>query len=307
VRVLLSGSTGFIGSALRAALEARGDEVTPIVRTEPRAGQVGFDLAQRRLDTAQLADDSLSGFDAVVHLAGEPLTPTRWGPAKREAIRSSRIATTDVVARALAACEEKPAVFLTQSASGYYGSRGDEELDEGSGSGVGFLPEVCRAWEAAAGPAAAAGVRVVHARTGIVIGRGGGMLASLEPLFRIGLGARLAGGRQWMSTISLQDEVAALLHLIDLSDASGAYNLCAPMAVTNGVFTAALASALHRPARLAVPRAALLAACGRRTTDEFILASQHMVPRRLLESGFSFSHLGIDDILTAGMRPPSSR
>ncbi len=215
MRVLVTGSRGFIGSALVAALRQRGDEIVPVVRTAPALGEVGLDLEARRLDPSRLPGRTLdgAGIDAAVHLAGASLVG-RWTASKKEAIRQSRIAVGDIVARALAAMEQPPAVLVGGFAIGYYGDTGERAVDEGDGSGVGFLPEVCRAWEESANPAREANIRVVNVRTGIVLGDGG-VLKMMLPAFRFGLGARLGSGRQWTSWISLEDEVRVLLRAID--------------------------------------------------------------------------------------------
>jgi uncharacterized protein len=293
MRALIFGAGGFIGRALVAELERRGDEVVTVRLGAPRTGSVGLDVAARHL-LAIDGTDGLSGIDLVVHLAGERITPARWGPAKRERIRSSRIATTEALARAIARSETPPPVFVSGSATGYYGSRGEELLDESSTGGDGFLAEVCRGWESATAAAREAGVRVVTVRSGVVLDSSGGMLGSLLPPFRRGLGSRLGSGRQWMSCISLADEVAAICHLATNASSSGAYNLCAPEPIRNAAFTDALGRALGRRARLVAPRAVLRLALGRRTTDEFLLASQRVVPTRLVAEGFAFAHPSID-------------
>lgn len=289
MRVLIAGSNGYIGGALRDALVARGDEVFPVVRGAPENGQAGIDLDRRLLDVTHLPGGELAGIDLVYQLSGVPIVPRRWGPAKRRAIRESRIATTEVIARAMAATDDPPATLVAMSAVGYYGDRGDELLDEGSTAGVGFLAELCREWEAATAPARERGIRVVNARTGIVIGPGGGALKAQLPMFRRGLGARLGSGRQYMSWISLADEVGALVHLGQAPEARGAYNCTAPQPVRNEEFTLTLAAALHRPAFLHAPRPLLVAAIGARFTDEFLLASQRCRSQRLESSGYRFS------------------
>ncbi|MCU1490695.1 MAG: hypothetical protein JWM85_2100 [Acidimicrobiaceae bacterium] len=251
------------------------------------------------LDVSRLPG-GLEAVDAVFHLAGEPITPRRWGMKKRELIRASRTVTTDVISRALAACDLPPRVLVSGSAVGFYGDRGDSVLDEESGVGAGFLAEVCRAWEEATAPARQAGVRVVTVRTGMVLGAGGGLLSTLVPLFRLGLGARLASGRQWTSWIALSDHAAAMIHAATTESLSGPCNLVAPEPVRNSEFTAALATALHRRAVLSAPRPALEVALGRRTTAELVCASQRVVPRALKASGFRFG-LGLHEAIAAAI------
>lgn len=300
MRVLLSGSTGFIGSELARRLRERGDVVVPITRRSPDVGQVGVDLARGRLDTTRLPGGTLEGIGASVHLAGAPII-ARWTTRRQEAIRSSRIALGDLIARSLTVLDSRPHVHVTGSAIGIYGDRGDEPLDESSPLGEGFLADVCRAWEAAAKPASDSGIRTVAIRTGIVLGRGGALGPQL-PLFKLGLGGRIGSGRQWVSWISLEDEVRAILWAIDDPAASGPVNATAPEPVRNSDFTAALARALHRPAALTVPPAALRLALGRGPAAEMLLASQKVLPARLTAAGFEHRHPTIDSALEAVVR-----
>ena len=292
----MTGSGGFIGTALARALRERGDEVHPVVRRPPRRGEVGIDLAARRLDTSQLEGGSLEGIDAAVHLAGAPIT-TRWTPRHLENIRSSRVAVGDVLARSLALMERPPAVLVSGSAVGIYGDRGEEVLDEQSAPGSGVLADLCRSWEASTAPAAERGIRVVTIRTGIVLGgRGGadgGILAAELPLFKLGLGARLGSGRQWTSWVALDDEVAVVIRAIDDSGLSGAVNATAPNPVRNSELTEAIASAVGRRSRLSVPATALRLGLGSGAANELLLASQRALPRKLQEAGYShlFEHL----------------
>ncbi|HLI16297.1 MAG TPA: TIGR01777 family oxidoreductase [Acidimicrobiales bacterium] len=301
MRALVSGASGFVGRALQARLRAEGWDVARIVRASPGPGEVGLDLARRRLDLAGLDDGRLADVDAVFHLAGEPITPTRWSPAKRERIRASRVVSTDVLARALAASEARRTAFVCASAIGFYGDRGDEVLDESSAAGTGFLAEVCRAWEAAAAPAREAGIRVVNARLGVVLGPDGGALARLVPLFSLGLGARLGSGRQWTSFVSLHDAVGALVHLATRPDLAGPVNVTAPEPARNAELTAALAAALHRRSVLAVPRGLLVLALGRDVARDVALASQRVLPRRLEADGFAFAHRDVASAVEAAL------
>lgn len=291
MRVLLTGSSGLIGSALAQALAERGDVVVPVTRRAPRPGEVGIDSRFERLDTTMLPGGTLEGIGASVHLAGAPIF-TRWTAKAREEIRSSRIGLGDLIARSFAPLDRKPSVHVTGSAIGFYGDRGEEVLDEQSAPGVGFLAEVCRAWERAAAPAEALGVRTVAVRTGIVLGPGGALKAML-PLFKLGLGGRLGSGEQWVSWISLEDEVAAILHALDDPGVSGPLNATAPSPVRNSELTEALARILRRPAVVAVPAPVLKAVLGA-AAEEMLLASQRVEPRRLGEDGFSFSHPTIE-------------
>lgn len=299
MRALVSGSSGFIGSALVARLEADGHEVHRIVRGHPGAGDAAFDLASRSLDTSRLSGGSLEGVDVVLHLAGEPITPVRWSAAKRERIRASRVVTTAAVAKAVASCPAPRPALVVMSAVGYYGSRGDELLDERSAPGTGTLADVCRAWEAAAAPARDAGARVVHLRTGVVLGRGGGSLRIQLPLFRAGLGGRLGSGAQWTSWISLDDEVGALVHVATSDSVEGPCNATAPAPVRNRELTERLAALVGRRAPFAVPAAALVLFAGAETTREVLLASQRVEPAVLEATKYAFSHRDLDAALAA--------
>ncbi len=296
MRILLSGSTGFIGRALAEALSARGETVVRLSR-EPGPGEIGIDLERGRLELSRLDRASLGGLDAAVHLAGAPIL-RRWSARQREAIMSSRVALGHLLARYLGGLEERPRVYVTGSAVGYYGDRGEELLDEESSAGSGFLADVCRAWEASAAPAAQAGIRTVAVRSGIVLGRGGALKAQL-PLFRAGLGARLGTGRQWTSWISLEDEVGALLRAVDDERIAGPLNAVSPNPVRNSELTATLARLLNRPALLFVPAPLLRLGLGRGPADEMLLASQRVRPAVLERAGFAFSHPELEGALRA--------
>ncbi|HXZ82621.1 MAG TPA: TIGR01777 family oxidoreductase [Acidimicrobiales bacterium] len=301
MRMLVSGSGGLIGRALVARLEADGHLVHRVIRDGAIPGAAAFDLATRRLDLSGLPGGSLDRIDAVFHLSGEPLTPRRWSEAKRERVRASRVVTTDLLARAIAAADTPPAVFVSASAVGYYGSRGDELLDETSTPGSGFLADLCRAWEAAAAPARDAGIRVVNIRTGIVLSRANLLIGLQLPLFRAGLGAHLGSGRQWMSWIALDDTVGAIIHAALTPAVDGPCNLTAPHPARNAEFTEAFARAVHRRSRLGVPGFVLEAAMGREVVEDVILASQRALPRRLTETGFDFSFSCLDDAFAAAL------
>jgi uncharacterized protein (TIGR01777 family) len=217
----------------------------------------------------------------------------------------SRVASTAMLARTLAGLKAKPEVLIAASAIGIYGDRGDAVLDEESGPGQGFFPQLCSAWEAAAGPAVDAGIRVVHLRIGVVLGRGAdgkpaGMLGKLGPLFRLGLGGRLGNGRQWLSWVSEADVVAAVLFALEHNELAGVFNVTAPGPVTNAEFTRDLAAVLHRPAMLPAPALALRLALGA-MADEALLASTRAVPRRLTEAGFRFVHGSLREAIVAGL------
>jgi len=277
--VAVTGASGLIGTALTAALEKRGDRVVPIGRRPP-AGGVVWDLAARRIDEA-----ALEGVDAVVHLAGERIDG-RWTATKKRRILDSRVEGTEVLAGALAGLGRPPAVVVSASAVGFYGDRGDEELTEDSPPGTGFLAEVCERWEAAAAPVASPDTRLVLARTGIVCTPDDGALGKILALTRLGLGGRLGNGRQWWSWITLEDEVRALLHLLD-TPVAGPMNLVAPGTCRNAEFVRTLARALRRPAVLPAPALALRTVLGE-MANGLLLASARVQPVGLEDSGFKF-------------------
>jgi uncharacterized protein (TIGR01777 family) len=295
MRIAVTGASGLIGSALVRSLRAGGHEVVRLVRRAPAAAdEVRWDPARQYVDAA-----GLIGCEAVVHLAGAGVGDQRWSEAYKKEIRDSRVLGTAALAEALASLEEPPRVLVCGSAIGYYGDTGDRAVDESSPPGAGFLPAVCEEWEAAATPAEEAGVRVAFARTGLVVAREGGAWGRLFPLFRAGLGGRLGSGSQFWSFISLQDEVAALRHIVDTDSLSGPVNLTAPDPLTNREVTAAMGRVLHRPTLFTVPPIALRVYLGEFAED--VLGSQRVLPRKLLESGFVFSHPSIDAAIRAAL------
>jgi len=297
VRVAITGSTGLIGTALSESLRGGGAEVTRLVRRPPSSD------AELRWDPAAsdggLSPSGLSGFDAVVHLSGAPVAGGRWTPARKQLLRSSRIDSTSALVRAMLAATEPPAVLLCGSAIGWYGDTGDRAVDEAGAAGLGFLAALVRDWEAAAEPAAAAGIRVVYLRSGIVLSRSGGMLRPLLPAFRLGLGARIGTGTQYLSWISIADHLRAMRFLLDHPDISGPVNLTAPVPATNAEFTRALAAAVRRPALLSVPAAAVRLALGELSAE--LLGSSRVLPSRLLQAGFSFDYPEIGPALSAAV------
>ena len=292
--ILVSGSSGLIGTALVSALKSSGYEITCLVRDAASAkGQIQWDPAQ------PLAPESVSGFDAVVHLAGESIVG-RWTEAKKRRIRESRVKGTLRLAEALAQAPQRPRVLISASAIGYYGDRGEETLREDSASGSGFLPEVCREWEDATEPATKAGIRTVQVRFGLVLSRSGGALQKMLPPFRMGIGGNMGNGRQWWSWIDIDDLVGAVQHVIKTETLRGPVNVVGPNPVTNAEFTKTLASVLSRPAILPMPAFAARLAFGQ-MGDELLLASQRVEPAKLLASGYVFQKLelraGLDGIL----------
>ena len=288
MRLAITGASGLIGEALSAALRARGDEVIPVSR-RARPGGIRWD-PQQGFDPP----DQLAGLDVVVNLAGESIAG-RWTAAKKARILDSRLASTRAVVEAFrAAGERRPRVLINASATGIYGDRGDELLDEHSAAGPEgeFLPEVTRAWEQAARAVEALeqpAVRLCFARFGVVLAKQGGALAKMLLPFRLGAGGKIGSGQQWMPWVHIDDAVGALLHLIDSESARGAYNLVAPAPVRNAEFTAALGRALHRPTLLPVPKLGVKLALGE-MGEALLLDGQRAVPRRLEAEGFGFRY-----------------
>lgn len=281
-RILISGASGPIGTALLASLEPQQAEIVRLVRGRPQnAAQVSWD------PLAPVSPDAVSGFDAVIHLAGESVME-RWTEEKKKAIRESRVLGTRNLAAALARCEVKPRVLVCASAVGFYGNRDEELLSEESPPGQGFLPEVCREWEAASQLAAEAGIRKVNIRIGLVLSAKGGALAKMLTPFKLGLGGRIGSGRQWWSWIHMDDIVGGIQHALRTKPLAGPVNLVAPNAVRNAEFTRILASVLRRPAFFPVPEFALRLAFGKMAAEELLLASQRVEPVKLSASGYTF-------------------
>lgn len=297
-RILLSGGSGLLGTAVRQALGGRRAEVLQLVRREPVGnGQLKWNPA---VATAVPDLEPLEGLDAAIHFSGASVAAHRWTPAWKREIWRSRVESTRALAETLATLRQPPKTLLLASATGIYGNRGDELLDERSGLGRGFLADLCREWEAAARPGAEAGIRVVHLRFGVVLGRGGGALGKMLPLFRLGLGGRLGSGLQWMSWIGLEDAARAVLFAMDTATLAGPVNLTAPQPVTNAEFARALGRAVHRPAILPAPVFALRLALGT-MADEALLASARVVPAKLQMAGFQFTHSTVDRALDAAL------
>jgi uncharacterized protein (TIGR01777 family) len=295
--IVLSGASGMLGTALRQALSARNAAVLQLVRRMPGPGQVMWTPAA----TPIIEDPSLlEGCRAAVHLSGASLASRRWSAAYKHELAASRVNSTHVLATALAGLQRPPRVLLVASAVGFYGDRGEEVLDESSAAGSGFLPGLCREWEAAARPAVEAGIHVVNLRFGVILGRGSGALARMLPVFRMGLGGRLGNGRQWMSWVSLEDAVAAIILALDTEKLAGPVNVTAPNPVTNAEFTRALARQLRLPAIIPAPAIALKLAFGQ-MAQEALLASTRAVPPKLLGAGFQFRHPTIEQALVAAL------
>jgi len=302
-KILLSGASGLVGTALHSSLRASGAQVLQLVRRPPSSpNEIRWDPSANPPATKL---DALEGLTATIHLSGANVAAHRWAPAYRREIVTSRVDSTRALSRALAALRTPPQALLVASAIGIYGDRGDALLDELSPAGSGFLAEVCRDWEAAAQAAgyasiSVAGIRVVHLRFGVVLAAGQGALGKMTPIFRLGLGGPIGNGRQWMSWIAIQDAVAAIRFLIETASVQGPVNLTAPNPVTNAEFTRALAAQLHCPALLPVPAFALRVAMGQ-MAEETILASARVRPARLLDAGFQFAYPTIEAALAANL------
>jgi uncharacterized protein (TIGR01777 family) len=299
MRVLVSGSSGFIGTAVVSALEAAGHSPLRLVRG-PVTGpdQISWDIGASRLDPG-----SLSGVEAVVHLAGAGIGDHRWTNQYKREILNSRVDGTALLTRALTQMEAPPSVLVSGSAVGYYGDRADEELTEDSSPGAGFLAEVAQAWEGATAPAAAAGIRTVLLRTGLVLAAGGGTLGRLSSQFKWGLGGKIGDGRQWWSWIALDDEVGAILHSLGAETLRGPVNATAPNPVTNAEFSRILGASLHRPTPLSVPASVLSVVLGQERSRELVLGSQRALPAALERSGYVFGHSVLADAMPTLLAP----
>lgn len=292
--MVVAGSSGFIGTALVAALRRAGHEVTRLVRRPP----VGVD--ERRWDppAGWLAEDALAGVDVAVNLCGVGVADRRWTAERKQAIRDSRFTPTEVLARAVA--EHGISTLVNASAVGFYGDTGDAVADETTPAGTGFLASLCQEWEQSTAAAAEAGARVATLRSGLVLSGHGGLLPPLRTLFSLGLGSRLGNGKQYMPWISFDDEIAAIRFVVEHETMAGPVNLTGPAPVTNAEFTKTLATALHRPAPWVVPGFVLRLALGE-LADEGVLAGQRALPRALERAGFRFSHESLRDAVTAAL------
>ena len=284
MKVAVTGASGLIGTALVADLVADGHEVLRLVRRSPTSPHE----AQWDPTAGTVDEDALAGTQAIVHLAGAGIGDRRWTDARKTEILRSRVEGTGTVARAVARMDPQPEVLVSASAIGYYGDTGGRPVDEEAPKGSGFASDVAQAWEQAAEPARAAGVRVVHPRSGLVMARTGGAWGRMLPLFRFGLGGPLGGGGQYWSYITLADEVGGLMFLLEHGEVSGPVNLTAPVPATNAEITAALGHALHRPALLPVPAFALRAMLGEFSSE--VLASIRVVPAKLAAASFTWQH-----------------
>lgn len=296
MRVVVTGSSGLIGTALTDVLEADGHEVVRLVRREPLTyDEVRWDPASGRLDPRLLGR-----VDAAVHLAGAGVGVRRWTESYKRLMWRSRIDSTTVLARTLAALPDRPRVLLSASGVDYYDDLGGAPVDESGAPGAAFLSGLCQDWEAATTPAADAGIRVCRMRFAVVLSRRGGALAAMLPLFRLGLGGRLGDGSQYWTWVALADVLRAVRFLLARDDVAGPVNVAAPNAVTNAEFTRALGAAVGRPAVLPAPAPALRLALGEYADQ--ILCSRRVLPRRLLDAGFEFRYPTVDAAISAALR-----
>jgi uncharacterized protein (TIGR01777 family) len=282
MKIAIAGASGLVGSAFVPSLEADGIEVTRMVRDSPKANEIEWHPNQDEMDPAKLA-----GFDAIVNLAGENIAEGRWTDEKKKKIHDSRVHGTHLLSEAMAKLSTRPRVFLCASATGIYGDRGDDILDEQSESGGGFLAGVCREWEKATDPAANAGVRVVNLRFGPIVARNGGLLEKMLTPFKMGLGGKVGSGKQYVSWVAIDDVVDAMRQALNDESIRGPVNVVSPNPVTNEEFTKALGNALNRPTALAMPAFAARLAFGE-MADEMLLVSQRVVPKKLTAAGFKF-------------------
>lgn len=284
MKLLVSGASGLVGSALVKHLEELGHDVWTLVRRQPGTKELFWDVTGERIDR-----EGLIGVDAVVHLAGESIAGGRWSEDKKRRIKDSRVLGTRLLARALSALSEPPRVLVSASAIGFYGNGGDEIMTEGSQAGTNFLAEVCTAWEAETRVAKEAGIRVVNLRVGIVLAKNGGALKSMIPAFRMGLGGPLGSGQQWISWIALEDLVRSVVHCIETDSVSGPVLGVSPNPVMQKTFARALGRALRRPAVLPAPRFALKLMMGE-MGQQLLLDGQRCIPERLRDTGFKWEH-----------------
>ena len=306
MRVLISGSTGLVGTALIDALRRQGDDIARLVRPATRACPAGRGSSPATADLAWDAiagtlDAAASGADAVVHLAGASIADGRWTASRKRLLRDSRVAATHHLVGALAQLPQPPKVFVAASAIGFYGDRGDEELTESSAPGQDFLADLCREWEAESGRAAAFRARVVFLRFGVILAKHGGALPRMALPFRLGAGGRIGSGRQWMSWLALEDAVGIVGYALRTSALVGAVNAVSPQPARNADFSATLGRVLHRPALFPTPGFVLRLALGE-MADALLLSSQRVLPGKLQRLGYPFVHQALEPALRSVLR-----
>jgi uncharacterized protein (TIGR01777 family) len=291
MKVLISGATGLIGSALIPALESGGHQATRLTRSPRSSEDVGWDPSSGTIDASRI-----EGHDAVVHLAGENIGEGRWTPEKKRRILESRREGTRLLAETIAGLPEPPQVMVSASAVGYYGDRGNDLLREDSEPGSDFLAEVCKAWEAAADPAREADIRVVHPRNGIVLSTEGGALARTLPIFKLGGGGRIGSGRQWWSWVAIDDVAGAYVHALTDDSIEGPLNVGSPNPLTNAEYTKVMGKVLNRPTIFPLPAPAARLMLGE-VADALLLASQRVEPAKLKETGYEFRYPELEGAL----------
>jgi len=284
MKIAIAGASGLVGSALIPILQSHGNQITRLVRSSPKPGEIEWHPNQD-----EVSPQSLEGFETIINLAGENIAGGRWTDEQKRKIRDSRINGTHLLSEAVAKMNSKPGAFICASATGIYGDRDDETLDEQSESGGGFLAGVCREWEQATGPASKAGVRVVNLRMGPILAREGGMLSKLLTPFKMGMGGKVGSGKQYISWVALDDAVNAIKLAISDESIHGPINIVSPNPVRNEEFTKTLGHVLNRPTALAMPAFAARLAFGE-MADEMLLASQKVLPKRLTAAGFQFQY-----------------
>lgn len=303
--IAISGASGLVGSALKVRLLECGVRVIDLVRRPPRDGtrEVQWDPARGLVDPSPVPP-----LDAVVHLAGENIGAGRWTTARKQRLRDSRIPATEGLCRSLAGLNPGPRTFLSASAIGYYGDRGDEVLTESSAPGKGFLADLCIEWEQASQPARDAGMRVAHLRFGVILSRDGGALPRMLLPFKLGLGGRIGSGRQYWSWVVLDDVIGAIVHVLERSDLSGPFNVVSPQPATNAEFTRMLGSVLRRPTIFPLPAFVARAVLGE-MADEMLLSSARVLPARLQESGYTMQQPMLEGALRSALaaRPAGTR
>jgi len=291
MKILVAGASGLVGSALIPSLESDGAEINRLVRSSPKANEIEWHPNHGGIDATRL-----EGFDAIINLAGENIAEGRWTDEKKRKIRDSRVDGTHLLSEAIAKLATKPRVFLCASATGFYGDRDDEILDETSDSGGGFLANVCRDWEGATEPAAKAGVRVVSLRFGPILAREGGMLGKMLTPFKLGMGGKVGSGKQYISWVAIDDVIGAIKLALADESIHGPLNVVSPNPVTNEEFTKTLGEVLSRPTVMSIPAFAARLAFGE-MADEMLLVSQRVAPKKLNEAGYQFKHPELESAL----------
>src|ERR1051326_4045218 len=296
MKILIGGASGLVGTALVQALRNEGTEVTRLVRSTPRENEIEWHPNSERINLC-----GLEGFDAVINLAGESIAEGRWTDEKKRKIRDSRVNGTHLLSEAISSLASKPRTFLCASATGFYGDRDDENLDETSESGKGFLAGVCRDWERATDPASEAGVRVVNLRLGPILAREGGMLSKMLTPFKMGMGGKVGSGKQFISWVAIDDVVGATKLALADESIRGPLNIVSPNPVTNEQFTRTLGEVLSRPTVMSIPAFAARLAFGE-MADEMLLVSQRVRPRKLSEAGYQFKYSNLEAALRHYLR-----